>query len=315
MSLPKPFMYHPELYPELAKNNIKARPLVINQDINQNLKREEAQRRNSIKNSKKEITIVSSDLESSRTANNLRNSILQSAKLSGRVDPEHFTSRFDIDPILEEIAEIGVKYFIPDAKAENEKFLERARFEYGAELNGQNPQPLSLYTHERRFSLKESEHIENLGTSSHSKLNEIYAKFINQEQSKQPLPLRDLMAQMKKQNLLNPSLDLRTVPYEGGLKEGQKIFKDPLLQEKEYLENIINNFDSCSEESLNDLYQDYNVYSKDKLEARLRKDLEYVNEKIATKYLRILEKDQKRAEIRKKELPGIFKKKSIKQKI
>lgn len=310
---PLPFMYHPELYPELAKNNLTAEPLVINKDIKQKMKLEEAEMKKSLK-STNEITVIKEE-ENNQEEETFSKLVMKHLNTSNVLSKDDYTSKYEIEPILQEISQVGVQYLVPNFANQSEKYYEKVKKAYIYHKNGQNPFPESLYTTLDSEYKAEPKNITTIA-NPYSYFAEKYAKYINEDN--QPIALRDLMVELKKEGKLNPRLDIREVPHTGSKSQEallSSVFKRQSLIEEisTKIKNLTQQLESLAtytDEQVHQILHDYNFGTKeelaqffnsriDSLETELRR-IEQFNQKKLQKVPIIDEK-------RKRELPGILK--------
>jgi hypothetical protein len=282
-------MYHPELYPELAKNNIKATPLKINQDITRQAKMQETNKKNAMKAADREIRVVDKlKIESrDRSEKNLRNLILRSWKTSNVIHPQHATSRFDIDPIFSEMHKIASQFMMPNYEVQNEKRIERLKYAMAAEEKGLNPFPLGLVPDEEQtFNLEEFVDRDSTSYNTYSAVFELYAKHVKDNQK---VELRDLMQQMKKDQLMSPHLDIRSVPS-SKLSQNERVYLDEEISQKVELEEVLSKIDNASDEDLIILLDSYEASSKEDLRNKINEAISKLDSDITMKYLKFGDK-------------------------
>ena len=179
-------MYHPELYPELAKNNVKAQPLRVKQDIKAQAKAEVNRKKKAIKDSDVEFRLVSRlHIDpAAKTAPTLRNTLLKSWKTSNRLNPEFYSSKFDIEPMFKEMNKLASQYLMPDYKLNNEKYFDRLKYAAKAEEKQLNPFPAGLFSTEEEIYSKENfVNRDSTAINTHSYVSELYAKFVKNNQN------------------------------------------------------------------------------------------------------------------------------------
>lgn len=291
---PKPFMYHPELYPELAKNNVTPEPLTINYDIKVKKKSEITKLKKEAKKNNVEFSKIHSEINLDRTANNLRNSILKSAKASCKVDVQQYSKKFEIQPLLDEITQIGVTYFIPNTKLEYNKNLMQFKYSLTAEEKGENPYPVGLFGNEDEEFVNGTNNLpEDFTFANPTYIMELYAKHAHNEKGLKPF--REILVDLKKQEMLEMSLDIRSVP-EGGEKinfMNEKIYSEVLLGEKIKYEGMLKNFDSLKDEEIKILFNEFEIESKEELKNKIEKYVKEIEVKIVRKYLELNTEENK----------------------
>lgn len=270
-------MYHPELYPELAKNNIKLEPLVVQCDINRQLKAEETNKKNQLKMKNPEIRLVKRQALTPKNKSDvsLRNKMLISAKNSNKLNPEMYSSKFEIEPIFKEMEVLANQYFIPNIKLENKKYLEKLTYAEKAQENQMTPFPRGIYQTEELI------YGESSSLNNYSSVAELYASFVK---NNRPVSLRETMIEMKKNNQLEPNCDLRTIPTE---VNETKIYADERIELKIELEELVSKLDTLKEEEVKELQEDMGVDSKEELKQLIEDKLVRLNSEITLKYLNL----------------------------
>jgi hypothetical protein len=280
-------MYHPELYPELAKNNIKAEPLQINRDIKIQLKKEATQIKKKIKAADKEIRVVDKlkiDVKD-KTTPSLRNSILSSWKTSNPVNPNQYSSKFDIDPIFNEMYKIANLYMLPNVVVNNEKLMDQYKYALAAEDKDLNPFPAGITPDdEKTFSLEDFVDRDSTSQITYSSIAELYAKYVKDNQK---VELRDLMIQMKKEQMMGEDIDLRSIPLESSAQD-EKYYLDEKLAERIELEELLKKLDS-TEEDVTNILNNYQVESKEELKDKITLAISRIDSQITMKYLKLEE--------------------------
>lgn len=211
-------MYHPELYPELASRNIEMEPLKIPQDEKHKI----ACSKRKVKSV--EITKVSC------TLNTLASNIEVASQFANRIDRDSFTNKHVIKPVLKEINEVGIKYFIPDYLSEIRYENELARQNYLEKMDNKYPSEMLHSNPEREMFAK----------GKVTNLLELYAKEIFL--SNKSISVKDLVIEMKKVGQIDSAMDLR------GLPEQENVFSE-LLKKRFILNNMIKKKQTLIEES------------------------------------------------------------------
>jgi hypothetical protein len=278
-------MYHPELYPELAKHNIKAEPLQINRDIKIQAKKQETKIKKELKAADKEIRVVDKlkiDVKDKNTPS-LRNAILRSWKTSNAINPEQHSSKFDVDPIFNEMYKLANLYMFPNIQVNNEKLMDTMKYALAAHEKDLNPLPVGLIPDEEdAFSLEDFVERDSTSHNTYSSLVELYAKYIKDNQK---VELRDLMIKMKREQMMSPDIDIRSVPLESFTQE-EKIYFDEKIAEKVELEDLVAKLDSTPEEDIKKLFTTYQVESKEELRNKVDEAISRLDSEITMKYLK-----------------------------
>jgi hypothetical protein len=285
--MPKPFMYHPELYPELAKNNIKVEPLQINRDVKIQHKKQKTKIRNELKEADKEIRVVGKlkiDIKDKNTPS-LRNAILRSWKTSSSINPENCSSKFDIDPIFNEMYKIANLYMLPNIQVENENLMNTFKYSLAVLEKDLNPLPVGIIPDEdKTFSLQDFKERDSTSLIAYSSLVELYAKYIKENKK---VELRDLMIQMKREQMMSEDIDLRNVPLETSAHD-EKYYLDEKLAERMELEDLLAKLDS-NDEDITKILSYYQVESKEELKIKINLTISQIDSHITMKYLKFEE--------------------------
>jgi large subunit ribosomal protein L27 len=163
---PYPFNYHPELYPELAKNNIKAEPLAIKKIVS----KKEKKTKESFQFIKAGTIETKLDQLITKYANN-KNMLT-------------YTAKHQIEPILDEISEIGRTYF--GLKKPDEDAVKREEFDHSKVYdNTFYENPIDLYNRK-----------------------------LEAESLSVPQSLRTTLKAMQDKGEISKSYDLTSIPYE-----------------------------------------------------------------------------------------------------
>jgi hypothetical protein len=185
-------MYHPELYPDLAKNNVIVEP--IRMPAVKVAKKIPMQRPN-------EITV----LDSEERFNSLAAFIVESAAKSKNQDPNSFTSEYQVKPILHDIAEIGRRFFASDEQdkkdLENMKEKYELRKTYGDDFDVDN-------------IIRSDPEDDKLNQFSHNNPIDLYKKKLNWNAKRITPSLREIVREMQDEGTLSRSHDLRSLPYD-----------------------------------------------------------------------------------------------------
>jgi len=254
-------MYHPELYPELAAKNIKDFvPLTINRDEKQKLLQIQKTLKK-VKTIADEITIFRGN-SSKRGNNSLANKILEKSKTYGKVDKSNYTSRYEIEPILEEISDIGVKYLIPNFEKQKTDSARMFNKAYGNIIERDLPIPDVASTEDELYDL----HIKSNEEVGLNKATYNYVKEINKN-VENDMSLRDLIVEMKKEKRFNPVFDIRSLPYDSDQMKKDASKFESLARERVDLSNLLKKVELLSEQE-NDLryiLRDFQVETKEEL--------------------------------------------------
>jgi len=102
---PSPFMYHPELFPELAKKNVRHEPIPLNKK-NRQIK----PKRNKLEG----IKVLDANFT-------LEKLTYKSVEDRDTIAQDDYTNKYEIAPFLEDVKEMAVKRFIPNEIEDYEK--------------------------------------------------------------------------------------------------------------------------------------------------------------------------------------------------
>jgi len=102
---PSPFMYHPELFPELAKKNVRHEPIPLNKKNRQIIPK---------RNKLEGIKVVDANFT-------LEKLTYKSVEDRDTIEQDDYTNKYEIAPFLEDIKEMAVKRFIPNEIEDYEK--------------------------------------------------------------------------------------------------------------------------------------------------------------------------------------------------
>lgn len=105
MHPPSPFMYHPELFPELAKKNVRHEPIPLNKK-NRQIK----PKRNKLEG----IKVLDANFT-------LEKLTYKSVEDRDTIAQDDYTNKYEIAPFLEDVKEMAVKRFIPNEIEDYEK--------------------------------------------------------------------------------------------------------------------------------------------------------------------------------------------------
>jgi len=295
-------MYHPELQPELAAKNIKnSTPLKINRDERmKEIKIKKASEK--VKTVADEITVIKND-NKKRGANTLAKVILEKVDNYGKIDKNNFTLRHEIQPILEEISDLGVKYLIPNfdkQKTDSARMFNKA---YGNILDRELPIPEVNATEDELYDL----HFNSEEDVSLNKATYNYIKEINKEYENN-LSLRDLIVEMKKDKKFNPVFDIRSIPNES---EGIKKESDKYLEfskEKTELSNLLKKIETVTEEELQHILRDFQVEDREELVENINNSIQEIEKELyLTKHQLSSKKERKKVVERKKQMLNLIK--------
>lgn len=218
---PYPFFYHPELFPERATANKEIEPLIEDRPV----KRINPEKRGKETN-KKEVKVI-------KNGSSLKEDVELHALNARTIHPKNYTNRFEIEPLLEQITQTGVRYFVPDLIGHQDKIAQIEKYRLEAEKRNMVKLPeadLPRDSHEYlSFGHKKTFSQEDILP---------YSEFILNNSEGKVMQLRDLLVEMKKENLLTRNLDLRKVPYEETISEA-----DLELAYSEELRNLAGRFD------------------------------------------------------------------------
>jgi hypothetical protein len=295
-------MYHPELQPELAAKNLQNfTPLKINRDERmQKLKIKKANEK--VKTLADEITIIR-DNSKKRSADNLASTILEKVDYYGKIDKNNFTSRHEVQPILEEISDIGVKYLIPNFEKQKTDSARMFNKAYGNIIVRELPVPDVTSTEDELYDL----HFKSEEDVSSNKATYNYIKEINKESEKN-LSLRDLIVEMKKEKKFNPVFDIRSIP-----NEAESIKKDSdkyveLSKEKTELSNLLKKIESSKEDELSHILRDFQVEDREELIENINNSIQEIERELyLTKNQLSTKKEKKKVFERKKQMLNIVK--------
>jgi hypothetical protein len=188
-------MYHPELYPELAKNNMKVQPLRLPNRTPKKLKVKVPL--------DQEITV----LKANESFHSLANAIADCAVRSRNQDPNSFTSEYQVKPLLDDIAEIGRKFFAPED-------LERKDLEFKKELF-ELKKSLGDDTEDMDMQIVRSDPADDkLDLRRLNNPIDLYRKRLSWDASRLTPTLRDIVREMQDNGTLNKSHDLRELPFD-----------------------------------------------------------------------------------------------------
>lgn len=310
-------MYHPELYPELAANNVRQEPLEIRPEILHKLKCDGVKAE--MRRNRSELTILQFDKEDKE--DNLSNVILKLAKTAKKISKYNFSSRFEVNPIIKEIAKIGIKYLTPDHQdLENDKTARNA-YIYEALKNGEKPRLQNALAIENETF----DDIRNTKGDLTDRLNElqnIYDKESNNLPKRSAESVRDIMVQMKKDKQLSKYTELQSIPYQATKIDFVKLEKyyrnlklTKLNEMKEKINFLLANknkitiFDlSTVEDILDD--EDIEKFlngNSTPVFSQLQQELVEIENKIKTNLDKMSQTNKVMKTNRKKILPGIIK--------
>jgi hypothetical protein len=198
-------MYHPELFPELAKNNYKGGPLRILHDEKVQIKKEATMKLNEAKKSMKEHRLVSK-LNLKNNTDNFISEYLKSAKESKNIPHHYFTSKYEIQPIIDEMKDVATKYLLPNFKSEENKILERYRREVNAEQRGEMLPYETIPVEEKTFNINEFYDRDSFGVLNYSNLIELYRTHVNKHSS---FDLQEMMIEMKEKGMISMHTNIK----------------------------------------------------------------------------------------------------------
>jgi hypothetical protein len=290
-------MYHPELQPELAAKNIKnPQPLPINSNMISKERRELTKQK---AKPKQEITILSNG-ENNNIQESLGQTIRSSSKNSRVINPDNYSNRFEVEPILEEISEIGSRYFSPDNNKLLQKAQEKNKQMYLAMSGNSIDADINTSPEDEEF-IPNNKNISNVNIAA-----KIYSQEIKKQNKKLDIsPLRDLLIEMKKNNYINPRLDIRFMPHPSkmtGNVIGGKIFdkNSERLNEREQLNKLMSRLNSVEKDELNLILNDFQVNSKEELKATLQNTITDINQELYATNKEYLEKKEKKKIVERK---------------
>lgn len=292
-------MYHPELLPELAAKNLKTiEPLIINKD--QKLKQNRIQRSNQkVKTIADEITII----KDKKSRSTLAKAILEKSENYRKIDKHNYTSRYEIEPILEEISDIGVKYLIPNFDKQKVDSARMFNKVYGNILEREIPIPEVTSTQDELYDL----HIKSEEDINMNRATYAYVKEINKE-TENNLNLRDIIVEMKKDKKFNPVFDIRSIPFDNSniKKENDKYVE--LSREKNELTNLLKKIENVNEDELSFILRDFQVEDREELVLNLNNSINEIEKELyMTKNRLNVKKDKKKVVDRKKQMSNLVK--------
>jgi hypothetical protein len=291
-------MYHPELFPELAMNNLQnPEPLVINSDE----KRKLSIQKKSTKKEKSlsdEITIIQD-----KKSKTLAKKILEKSEIYGKIDKHNYSSRYEVQPILDEIMDIGVKYLIPNFEKQKSDSAKTFNKLYGNILEREIPIPEIKETEDELYDL----HIKNEEDLNLNRATYNYIKEINKD-TQSNMNLRDIIVEMKKEKKFNPIFDIRSLPYDHSnmKKENEKFVE--LNREKNELTNLLKKIENVNENELTHILRDFQVEDKEELILNINNSINEIERELyLTKNQLSDKKEKKKVVERKKQMMNLVK--------
>jgi len=202
-------MYHPELYPQLAKNNKTHEAIPIKKKQTPNLQ--------------------SNRLEGISVLNNVKFSLeklyYKSTRVRKQIDQYEFTNKHEILPFLDEVSHMSVNRFIPNTNLAD---LKIAEVKYNKQKNIDN-------IHDPELKEKATNYL--LGYSSNAeKERELY-------RDKTPSEIFEYMKNMQAENLTEKQLHLQAVRdgvVKGDLVKIKRSIEKERKHRQEFLEEHLN---------------------------------------------------------------------------
>jgi hypothetical protein len=213
-------MYHPELYPDLAKHNQIVEPIRM----------PERKVRSKIpKQWPQEITILSAD----ESLGCLAQTILESAKMARNQDPNHFTSEYQIKPILNDIAEIGRRFFASEEQDKVNLEHKKELYEFQKSLGDDSIVDSNI--------IHSDPEDDKLNLTRLNNPIDLYRKKLSWDAKKITPTLREIVKEMQEEGTLSNHHDLRSLPYEHRDKKNLvSATSYNLIERRRYLVKSIN---------------------------------------------------------------------------
>lgn len=235
---PRPFMYHPELYPELAKNNITTGPIPMRPARPGKVKFVRGPEITLLNNTSanNESLDNNNDYSQSQSNNTLQGQALSIQKLSQEArkqDKDMYASRYIVEPILREITRIGITHLTANKEKQLRDEVRKgmAIFEdmkAGNEID---------YTKIHTDSDDESYNMADQTSPEHW-----YRKEVRYSNNLQTNGLREMMKTMQDKNMLGKNIDLRALPVEKMMKKVNR-----------FEQNVVNNHQQRYKKTLESL--------------------------------------------------------------
>lgn len=290
-------MYHPELYPELSKNNAKVEPL---DDRLLNRLKEKSTRKQIIK---KEITVLDNSFNNNNLAKSIQNFSLKARNL--RVND--FANRFEISPILKEINEVGAKYLIPDYDSSRQSIINKLNS--GIEALKSESELAYLDYIAAESTDDETFNMQKIKDTSNE--FDLYLKEI--KRGNNALPIKNVLEKLKSQGMISENIDTSDVKIEEDYNPNYlKHFDKDQYEQAKLLHKRKEINDLLTREWTEEDIEKLGAKNNDQASEILNNELAEIESKLATSYRKNLEKAHKREEIRLKNLKYIVNQKKKK---
>jgi hypothetical protein len=273
-------MYHPELFPELAKNNYKGGPLRILHDEKVKKKTEETQKLKEAKRSLKEHRLVAK--LNLNEKDNLAKTLVTSALKSRNISDENYTSKYEIQPLIDEMKEIAIKYLLPNFESDRNKLLDRIRREVNAEQRGELLPNETTPLDELTFNIKEFSDRDSFGLLSYPKLLELYKTHVNKHSQ---VDLQEMMIEMKEKGMINIHTNIKISDDYLNIHQGEKIYSDHGIALKLEYEEMLEKMNDFTDEEISSMLSQYHLKSKEELIAQIQEEISCLDQEIMIKYL------------------------------
>ncbi len=275
-------MYHPELYPELAKNNYTGPPLIFNQEFTHKNKVEAARKKKEQKESFIEHRIATK-FNPTRKQEDLRGKYIYAAFKAKTLGPDQYTSKFDIEPIFEEMKSVAKQYFVPNIELDRKKEIERMRRELVAEgrretIPEQNI-PLIEQTYSEGFKDRDS-----FAALEYHKIVELYRSHV---ENNNPIDLQELMIQMKENGMIKSDTNIKISDDYIPLQPDEKIYSDERIAMKIEYEELLEKMNDFSDAEISSMLSQYDLNTKGELIQKINEEVSNLDQEIMMKYLGI----------------------------
>jgi hypothetical protein len=124
---------------------------------------------------------------------------------------------------------------------------------------------------------------------------ELYSKHGKKEEGIKPI--RDVLVELKKNGMLNPHLDIRSIPYNSGSEsleqEHSNVYQDVLLGEKIKFENLLKNLDNLDGDEVKIYFEEFDCKDKNELKMKVENYIKAVEVKTVRNYLELNKESMK----------------------
>lgn len=275
-------MYHPELYPDLAKNNYKGEKL---KNLTELKIFEKMQKTIQLKEKKsliKEHQIVTKFVPS-RNSGDLKGIIKKFSIKSKSLSNEHYTSRYEIEPMIEDMKSIAKQFFVPNLEIHKNNIIDKVVRESIAEKRNEilsnEATPIDEITCNSNFCKPDS-----FNTINYDYIVQLYKSAV---ESNKPVDLQELLLDMKSQGYINPHTNIQINPSYPNINENQRVYLDENIAMKLEYEDLLRKIKDFSDDEITSMLTHYHLDTREELEKEIEKEISILNEEIMMKYLQL----------------------------